>query len=443
MNVLLINPLWPGGRIGARRYQRAWPPLDLLNLASLLRERGHEPRLIDARAMRVEWSEISRAARAADLVVLQTTPLDRWQCPDLNWDALKVMAGWLPVKKLVLAGAHGTVAPELILETTEAWMLVRGEPEIPLADLADNGGNPSGINGMVWRGETGLVVEPAPDPIVLDDLPAPAYDLVDLGHYAYELMGPRMALLETSRGCLFHCIFCLKAMYGPGIRWKSLDRVLSEMICLRDVHGAETFYFIDLEFTCNRARTTRFCRMIIERGITVRWCCQTRVDAVDPDLLVLMKQAGCRLIHFGLETGSERVLRKTGKKVTIGQMQQAMDWCRETGVKTAGFFLFGLPGEGPVERRKTMRLAGRLHPTYASFHVAAPYHGTMLHDSHQGNQPFPVCLSPEHDIGVLGRAVRRAYLSFYFRPRYWLDRFLEIRWSNLYRRIVLLWKFMR
>ncbi|MFH1090945.1 MAG: radical SAM protein [Pseudomonadota bacterium] len=438
MKVLLINPAWGRSGLGIRRYQRAWPPLDLLTAAALLRRHGHEPSLVDLRAARISPAELQAQAAEADLILLQTTPIDRWQCPDLNWEALLGLALRLPEEKTVIAGAHGTLRPDLILKTTGALALIRGQPEGPLLSLVRAGLDPRGLSGFSYMDKSRPVHEPDQRPIPLDALPPPAYDLVDLDRYGYELLGPRLALLETSRGCPFSCSFCLKAMYGPDVTFKTTTQVVEEV---RSVvgRGARSIYFIDLEFSLRRPETMVLCHEMMKLGLSFKWCCQTRVDAVDPELLTAMRKAGCRLIHFGLETGAEHLLEAVNKKASLQQARQAIEWCRRLEIQTACFFLFGLPGENRADRRRTMALARELTPTYASFHAAAPYPGTALNSLARGNEAYPACLA-EHDLDELASEIRRAYLSFYLRPSYILSRLKEEKLKDLWPKLLLLYK---
>jgi len=442
VNLLLINPDLGAGQRAAKRYRRAWPPLDLLTMAALLRREGHAVRLIDARAARTSAASIRRAAAEADLVLLQTSPLDRWQCPDLDLGGLWPLVRSPPLDRLILAGAHGTLKPDFMLRESGARALIRGEPEMAFLSLAQAGGRPEGLAGFSYADGGAVVHEPEAGGAPLDDLPIPAYDLIDLSRYRYELLGPRLALLETSRGCPFSCRFCLKAMYGPVLRIKSLDRVLAEVEEVVDRQGAESVYFMDLEFTLGRERTLALCRGLEGRERPFRWCCQTRADAVDEELLIKMKAAGCALIHFGVETGSERLLEAMEKKITLKQVQTAMDLCLRLGLKTACFFLFGLPGETEADRRATKALARRLNPTYASFHVAAPYPGTAIAEGLGPGEPFPPCVGGAEALPRLGRAVRRAFLSFYLRPAYLRARLAEGSLRNAWPRLKLLWEFI-
>jgi radical SAM superfamily enzyme YgiQ (UPF0313 family) len=386
--------------------------LDLLNAAALLRQNGHRATLLDGRARRVSRLEMIQAAHRADLVLLQTSALDRWQCPDLDLKALEPMTRGLPRDRLVVAGAHGTMWPRYVLERTGAGALILGEPEETLAELAERGGDSKGVAGTARLDRGNLVVEPARPPLQLDAGPPPAYDRLDWSGYRDGLMGPSMGVLETSRGCPFRCGFCLKTMYGPGYRTKSVDRVYREAALVK-ASGGRSVYFIDLEFTLDRRRTLDLCRAL--EPLALPWCCQTRVDQVDPEMLAAMAKAGCRLVHFGIESGAPEVLARTGKGITLAQARSAILRSRRSGIRTAAFFLFGLPGETETDRRRTIRAALDLDPDWASFHVAAPYPGTLLgreRGAASGTEPEEGNSAPP---ALVVRAVRRGWLRFYLR----------------------------
>jgi len=443
MKLLLINPDFKAVQARTRRYNRAWPPLDLLNAAAMLRQVGHEVSLMDARAVRLTVEAIREAAKGADLVVLNSSPLDRWQCPDLDWKKVTALARDLFPEKMILTGVHGTVQPKLMLRETKAAALIRGEFEGPLLDIANAGGDPRGIPGLTYEDSGKVVHEPDQSQIDLNSLPIPAYDLVNIHHYGYELLGRDLALLETSRGCPFSCTFCLKAMYGSGIRTKSLDRIMAEVEEVVGRYKAKVVYFIDLEFSLNRENTIHLCRELARMKLAFRWCCQTRADTVDLELLELMKKAGCALIHFGVETGAPRLLEATKKKISLNQIRVSLAHCRKLGIATACFFLFGLPGETQTDRRATVRLARELNPTFASFHVVSPYPGTELYQQAEQGDPFPLHLSLEHDLDILSKQARKAFLSFYLRPAYVLASLKEGSFREKLRKMRLFWEFVR
>ena len=234
--------------------------------------------------------------------------------------------------------------------------------------------------------------------------------------YEYELLGKKLALLETSRGCPNRCTFCLKTMYGSRVRLKDPAQVASELELVLSL-GYETVYFIDLEFTSMRERALELCEIFSRYGF--RWCCQTRIDAVDAHLLRQMRKSGCSLIHYGIESGVEKTRELIGKPFSNTQIERAILETRQAGIAAAGFFLFGFPWETPSDWKETGRFARSLTLSYASFHRVTPYPETAL------GKAFPH--EPWWEAGrtEAGRCpdLTRIFLKFYLRPAYLRDVF--------------------
>ncbi len=401
------------------RYNRAWPPLDLLNCAAVVERAGHRVSLWDGRTLSQAASPL--AGEAADLIFVTSSPLDRWQCPNLELDPVLNITGQLPKDRLFLLGVHGTLFPAELLRLTGARGVVRGEPESAVGQISEIWANNqkrdlSQVDGLSHRRGEDLVHNPDRRPLALAALPRPAYHLIDLSAYTYDLLGPRLALVEASRGCPWSCAFCLKALYPPGLRAKPPDQVVEEVEVLVRDHRAESIYFIDLEFTVRRAAVEELCRGLMRRRLKLRWCCQARVDTVDEDLLRLMRLSGLELIHFGVETASPQTLRRSGKNITPSQIAAAFSAARKAGLKTAGFFMVGLPGEGLKEARATIDLACGLKPTFASFHAWTPYPGTPWGGEAESWEAW----SPRarERLSLWAPFLRRAYARYYLRPAY-------------------------
>ena len=413
MNVLLVNPSW-GKRVDRERYNRCWPPLDLLYTASGLRESGLNVDFCDARASGVSPEEVSLRARSADAVVMTTSPLDRWQCPNLDLQPLVRFTSLIPSEKLILYGVHGSLFPESLRRLTGAGTIVCGEPEETIPHLCramHEGVKAHGPTDSLRVSRNG---KPRPgsagSPVDLASLPLPAYDLTRPDLYDYELLGRRIAVLETSRGCPHACSYCLKTMYGSRVREKPLNRVSREVEIVRGM-GYRFIYFIDLELCLNRERVLKLCGIMM--GFPLQWCCQARIDHVDPELLGEMANSGCRLIHYGIEAARESTRRAIGKGVSLSQIENAIAWTKSAGIATAGFFLLGFPWETPKDWTETEKLAKKLNLTYASFHPVTPYPGTPLGASLSREGPWWENDCPS---SVPAGRLARTYMRYYFRP---------------------------
>jgi anaerobic magnesium-protoporphyrin IX monomethyl ester cyclase len=432
VKALLVNPSWDGlvSRKG-RRFNRAWPPLDLLNCATLLEQDGVEVSLLDGRAVPVPPERIGEAAGEHDLVFVTSSPIDRWQCPNLDLAPFLDVTAKVDPAKLYVMGSHGTVAPEELLTMTGAKAVIRGEPELAVRALCE-GKSPSDVPGVTYRHDGTIISTPEGPQLDLKTLPMPAFHMLDLRHYRYEVLGDRFVLLEATRGCHYRCNFCLLKMYGKGYRTKDPDRVVEEVGHVVRKAGARTGYFIDLEFTALRDYVWDLCERLARARLPFEWACQTRADYVDGPLLALMREAGCRLIHFGVESGSPRVLASTNKRITREEIEHGIAETQRAGIDQLCFFMFGFPGETVEDMDATIAFAKRLNPTYASFHVVSPYRGTRLFEISGSSELFPEVFSKEHDAAVLQGIANRAFREFYLRP--------GAVWSRLRRMDLKLWR---
>ncbi len=443
MKVLLVNPSWDGlvSRKG-HRFNRAWPPLDLLNCAAMLERDGLKVSLIDARAAPVSLDTIRQAAAEHDLVFVTSSPIDRWQCPNLDLAPFLAVTSLVDPAKRHVMGSHGTVAPEELLTMTGARAVIRGEPELAVRALC-SGMDPSEVPGVTYQGGGTITSTPEGPPVDLERLPLPAFHLLDLRHYRYEILGDRFVLLEATRGCHYRCHFCLLKMYGNGYRMKDPEQVVHEVTYLVRETGAKTGYFIDLEFTAVRDYMWELCGRLARARLPFEWACQTRADYVDGPLLALMKEAGCRLIHFGVESGSARVMATTNKRITLEQIEQGIAETKRAGIDQLCFFMFGFPGETSEDMEATIAFAKRLNPTYASFHIATPYRGTKLFEMSGSSELFPEAFEKEHDPAFLQAIANRAFREFYLRPAVVWSRVRGMDLRLWRRQAALFWNFVR
>lgn len=449
MKLLLVNPFQQHlvnkkGKI----YNRLWPPLALANCAALLRKNGHEVQLLDANAFRLEQSKVAERAGGFDKIFVSSTSLDRWQCPNIDLDPFMDTFNSLQEvsDELFIIGTHGTVKPRELLEWTNADGIIRGEPEMTVLDICSNK-NLSDVPGVTFKKDGEILSTEDREPFDLNSLPLPAFDLLPMEKYRYELLGNNFALFEGSRGCWAKCIFCLKAMYGPKMRRKSPEKLIAEVEYGITKFGVRSAYFMDLELTVFPELVNGLCDYLISRKYDFIWTCQTRLDRVNESLLRKMKQAGCRLIHFGVETGSERVMEMLGKGITLEEIRKGINLVHSVGIQTACFFMFGFPTETVSDIQKTIDFAKELNPTYASFHIAAPYPGTAFYEKVKntcnGDDFFAESYSGEIDLETLKKLSRKAYMQFYLRPSYLLARAIKGDFRSLREQLRLFYNFLR
>ncbi len=394
MDVALVNPLLKYPSVtqqGVRFYTRLWPPLDLLNISGLLESRGVQNSLVDAHGLRLSSAAVGALCAKASHVILSSSPLDRWQCPlpdpDFIRETISAIRDRNPSAELILFGAHATIAPRRMLKRYDIDKVACGDEAAAVAAVFSS-------KKVVKRQfcELGSVF--------------PNYGKAK-PVYNYEIFGSKFCLLETSRGCPHKCSFCFKGMY-PKYQEKSVEHVVSEIKNALSL-GYSSIYFIDLVFTLNRGKVVDLCKAMLSQKLSFRWACQTRVDLVDSDLLSLMRLAGCRLIHFGVESGSVGLLRAYNKSIVPSDASHAVDLCKKHGIDSLAFFLVGHPGEDLSCVDDALSFAKKLDPTFISFRVLTPYNDWS-------EKAFPSALVSDSRLSELNKSISRAYLSFYCRP---------------------------
>lgn len=453
MRVLLINPFQVDmvnkkGRI----YNRIWTPLDLANCGALLENEGIDVSILDANAEQFGPGEVAKRATGYDKVFITSTSLDRWQCPflDINPFLETVKAVKEVSSEVYVAGSHGTVRPLEMLEATGAYAIIRGEPELTVLNLCKTS-TLSEVNGITYNDGNTIVENKDQDPINLNDLPMPAFHLLPMEKYNYEVMGNHFCLFEMTRGCASKCDFCFLKPYGRGVRKKNLDKLILEVEYAIKKFGVRNAYFMDLEFTVLRKQVIDLCKYLINKNYKFRWCCQTRFDLVDDELLNLMKRAGCRLIHFGVEAGSDRMLKDINKGITMKDIRNGMRKVKKAGIETACFFLMGFPGSERKDMDDILRFAKELGPDYPLFHVVAPYPGTKLYEKvkktsgirFSDNTLFPEAIVDKLSLEELKGVTRKAYLSYYLRPSYLLSRLAKGQFNIVQNQCKLFRSFIR
>jgi radical SAM superfamily enzyme YgiQ (UPF0313 family) len=216
--------------------------------------------------------------------------------------------------------------------------------------------------------------------------------------------------------------------------------------------GIRDFLFYDDTFTVIRKRILAFCDEILHRGIKIRWDIRTRVDMVDEEVLRMLKKAGCKSIHYGVESGSDRILKVIKKGITVQKVKEIFALTRKTGIDTLAYFMIGLPSETAQDIQNTYDLAKELHSDYVHFSIFSPYPGTELYALGlekgilKGDIWREFARNPQADFKIpvweenfqreeLNKMIVRFYKDFYLQPAYIFSRLLKVRsMGELYRK---------
>ncbi|GMQ91231.1 MAG: radical SAM protein [Gammaproteobacteria bacterium] len=437
--IIFINPPYervaPGYEFIKHIANRS-PSLGLLHLAAEVRQHDFVPSIIESDILDLNAENVAEKiiAEKPDYVGITLFTVGVWGAAAI---ARKVKSV-LPDTCIIVGGPHiASMGEETIARFEEFDLAVVGEGERILMELLnaienkkDLGTVPSIIyrnNGLVHR-TPGI----APNR-VLDDLPMPAWDLLPNFPRAYKPAiydyprGP-VATIAASRGCPFHCRFCDTSTFGAKVRHYSPEAVFNMMKHLHDTYGVRHVLFVDDLFLASKVRTADLCNRILDSGLKITWTCTARVDTVKPDILKLMQQAGCWEISFGLETGSNELLKKMDKAACVEDSEQAIKWTAEAGIRTKGLFMLGYPGEDDSTIQKTKDFVRRIPMTIMNLSKFTPYpgspiyrdlYGTNIRDDHwEKMNGMNFVWSPEGmSVEKLDRQYQQILTSFYRRPQ--------------------------
>ncbi|MEK6885662.1 MAG: radical SAM protein [Nanoarchaeota archaeon] len=447
MRVLLIVP--PNSQ--EERYGKfseigtLYPPLGLAYVAAVA-ESEAEVRVLDSEAMNYSYSDIEKITREfnPDVVGMQCYCTTITRC----YKVAELIKKFDSKIKVVLGGAQLTLEKEETMKNKNIDFGIYGEGEFVFRNLlrelkqSEKKQNFKKIQGLIWKNKNKIIINPKQELITnLDKLPLPARHLfpMDKYHSSANLRGKKTLNLMTSRGCPFNCAYCAGSLiFGKTHRYHGTDRVIEELIELRDKYHADSIQFFDETFTANRPRVIELCNKMIERKLNIEWSCFTRVNLVDLELLKKMKAAGCYLIFFGYESGNQRLLNLIRKGITLEQSRNATKWCNEAGIETWGSFMIDLPTETKEESEQTIKFALEINPTFVQFPITTPFPGTDLYQLCKDNGKIltdnldeytawdVVYVSTGRTIQDIKNTVKKAYRSFYLRPSYMIKRFKSV-----------------
>lgn len=249
-----------------------------------------------------------------------------------------------PDTLVCLGGPASSPISELVLSRFPFIdMVFRGEAELTFAETLQRLGrrHPLGdVQGLTWRSDEKIISNPARHVLPeLDNLPIPGFD-------AYG-MDPDAALyLDVGRGCPFTCHFCATApFWNRRFRMKSIERIVTELVLLRDRYNRNHVGFAHDIFTTNKQWTLRFCQELIDHSLGMTWACSTRTDVIDQELLEAMAAAGCVEIYYGIETGSQEMQKTIHKNLDLDRSREIVETTADAGIRPVTGFIIGYPME--------------------------------------------------------------------------------------------------
>ncbi|MFH1723763.1 MAG: radical SAM protein [Elusimicrobiota bacterium] len=376
---------YPGGK---KHYVLGEPPLGIMYLSSTLKRAGHEVSLTDQ--CHPEYTDEryldSIKEKRPDIVGISF--LSNMCYPAARSLARKVKSA-LPSAKLVFGGVFATINARKIVENEDSVDVVaRGEGENIILELAGGSKKLDDIPGLSFRSKSGAVVEtPDSERITsLDDLPFPDRDSLDINYVASLPLDVPAVIWDrpyttvlSSRGCPFDCIYCnCPTFSNRRCVMRSAGNILKELDEIeKQGHGA--FTFVDDNFLLKPRRAEEICDGMKDRGHSFSWACQGRPESKVHGVFEPLSSAGCDLLMFGIESGSQRVLDSLRKKTKVLDVEKAVVRARQAGIGIRhGFFIVGAPGETAADVEETFKLAERIPINSFGFNSLTAFRGTPL-----------------------------------------------------------------
>ena len=459
MNVLLINPLRKNEIIGNNpsiiEEERGYnPPLGLLYIAGYLEKYAkHNITVIDSQVEKLDYSSLESRVRSIRPDIVGITAMTMTMIDVIKTvDIVKSLDSNI---KVILGGPHVHLFPEETIDLKGVDYLVLGEGEVTFKELLDSVNDKSrlrDIPGLVFK-DNGKIINTGVRPLIknIDEVPFPARHMVSYKKYTSLLSkGNIVTTIFTSRGCPYKCTFCDRPHLGKMFRARSPENVVQELEeCVK--MGIDNFLFYDDTFSVNKKRVIDICKEIIKRKLNIDWDIRTRVDNVNEEMLRLMKKAGCNGIHYGIETGSEKILKVLDKGITIEEANRIFELTRKYRIPTLAYFMIGNPTETIDDINTTFKVMKMLKPDYVHLTILTPFPGTKIYFDglksgiikkdywrEFAKNPSPDFVPPHWDEifnkNELKDLLIKGYKGFYMRPSYVFKKILDLKSFNEFKK---------
>lgn len=365
---------------------------DLGYCAAVLEKAGYRVMLRDYQTEKKTWQDLKLDVQthSPQMVMISITNATIFE--DITVAGrIKDLCGAVTVLKGALFYDSDMALLDL-LDLEKIDFLIGGEEEAAITPIADYVlGRPekapddiSAVNNIFYKNEEGRFVKNSFQAWMkdLDALPFPARHLMNNALYVRPDTNMPMATIQTSRGCSSSCSFCLSpALSGKKVRYRSPENVMQEIKACYDQFNIRNFFFRADTFTLHAEWSKQLCELILASELNgkIAFTVNSRTNPIDRETLFLLKKAGCFVIAFGFESGSDDTLRRIRKGSTVADNLQAARWAQEAGLAIFGFYMVGFPWETHAHLKETRRHIFEIDADFIEVHAVIPYYGTDLY----------------------------------------------------------------
>jgi len=439
MKILFINPPSQNQKVWVREgrcqqfdiWGAPFPPLTLAYLKTQIKDIS-ETLVLDPGPAKMSHKETFKAIKdfQPDLMIMSvTTPTFNNDC---NWFAKEVKQ-IIPKVIIGAVGIHVMALPKESLQNADKLDFVFiSEAEAVVKNVVEalTDGSLVDVEGVGYRDRQGEIIINSRVAFSenIDNYGFPDWSDINFDNYRLPVKNRPFSLISFSRGCPYACTFCAASTYyGRRLRKRSIKKIIEEIDYNLEL-GVKDFLFWTELISADRAYLEEFLDTLLSEGLDqkINWVCNSRVDQLSPELFAKMKKAGCWQIAFGLEFGTDKMLKKVNKggQATIKIGREAVNQAGRAGLVVDGHFIMGYPGETLADMEKTIEFAVSLSLTFAHFYLVAPFPGSVLYDQIKGNfqsadlwnkisQDQHVLVSSEYSEKDIRMKIGRAYKKFY------------------------------
>jgi len=428
-----------------------YPPIGLLYIASYLKKNtDYEVKVLDAHNDKLDYRQLREyiSKERPDVVGIYTSTYFLYDTV-LTARTVKEISNSI---KVVAGGPHFYFYPEHLKNAPEIDFSCYGEGELLMKELIDRlaagGTGVEDIPGIMTSKNPKAAMQRIDD---INQLPFPDRIMINYRNYRSILAaGSPVTTIISSRGCPFNCYFCGSIVGGRKVRFRAAGNIVDELeSCMK--LGIRDFLFFDEIFTFDKKRVIEICRELIKRRLNIRFHIRSRADTIDEEMLIWLKKAGCRLIQFGIESGTEHIQKVLNKNLKLDKVREVIKQMKKIGIQSYGDFMLGSPEESIEEMKQTISFARELNLDYAQFettHVVpctefyrmALEQGRFKNDVWQEyvNNPSKQIEETVWNVGQkkqIEELNRHAFIEYYLRSGYIIrkimaiDSFQQILWQ--------------
>lgn len=420
MKVLLTHAYYLEDDVKEQQIMRPYPPLGILYISAYLEKHGVSNDVFDSTFSSKKRFQKYLLEHRPGIVGIYVNLMTK-----LNvLDVISFIKSNLPQTVVILGGPEVRYSAENFLRN-QADYIVIGEGEETMLELVNHlrnsPGDPDGtdtlIPGIAFLNDGNFVQTPERQKLKdLDELPHPNREKIDLHRYLdawRNTHGKNAISVSTMRGCPYTCKWCSRAVYGLSYRRRSPEKVVEELVSIKENYNPDSLWFVDDVFTISHKWLEKFSSELKRRNITIPYECITRADRMNEEVVKTLKETGCFRVWIGAESGSQKVIDLMDRRVDVNQVRDMIRLTKRYGIESGTFIMLGYPGETEEDIEETIHHLKESDPDYFTITVAYPIKGTELYQEVEALQTKNLEWTKSTDRDVdFKRTYSRRYYDF-------------------------------